>query len=127
MLCHTCKLTRKSVIIVIKLVAYKKNEMFSGNKDSSVNGVNKSGGKKLSRLVRRRESKRDRSSSGVNPGSSPKSTEKNRIADKSEMSNKDNLENNPKSISLLPGGIMHSTSTSFIQANNTHESSDNDS
>ena len=96
----------------------QKNEMFSGNKDSSVNGVNKTGGKKLSRLVRRRESKRDRSSSGANPGPSPKSTEKHRIAEKSEMSNKDNLENNPKSISLLPGGIMHSNSTSFIQANN---------
>ena len=92
-----------------------RNQM-NKTKDSNITGADKSG-KKLSRLVRRRESKRDRGSSGGNI-ISHELPEKSKIPEKSDNTNDDLAETNRKSISLLPAGIKSASSAGFNQTNN---------
>ena len=70
--------------------------------------------KKLSRLVRRRESKRDRGSSGGN-GVSPKMPDNSKVMERLEFATDDAVDANRKSISRLPGGF---TSTGTQHNNN---------
>ena len=86
------------------------------SKDPNITGVDKSG-KKLSRLVRRRESKRDRGSFGGHV-ISHELPEKSKIPEKSDNTHEDFAETNRKSISLLPAGIKSASSAGFNQTNN---------
>ena len=92
----------------------------SQNDNQNPNQVNKpkdldvsadKNGKKLSRLVRRRESKRDRGSSGGN-GLSPKMSDRSKVMERLDIASDDV---NRKSISRLPGGFK----TTGPQHNNT--------
>ena len=79
----------------------------SKSKDLDVSANTDKSGKKLSRLVRRRESKRDRGSSGGN-GVSPKIPDHTKLMERLEIGSDDGIDGNRKSISLLPGGLKSS-------------------
>ena len=91
------------------------NQMNKSN-NSNTTGADKSG-KKLSRLVRRRESKRDRGSSGGNI-ISHELPEKLTHPEKTDNTTDDFAETNRKSISLLPAGIKSPSSPGVNQTNN---------
>ena len=82
------------------------DRLVTNSNDSNITGANKTS-KKLSRLVRRRESKRDRINSGGNGLLSAKS-EKPKFTGSSQHGTEDIVESNPKNISLLPGGMKPS-------------------
>ena len=88
----------------------------TGSKDPTYKSANKTG-KKLSRLVRRRESKRDRSGSGAT-GRVPTLPEKPKVSGLSEWDGDATTQSKRKTISLLPAGNKSLLSTNSMQHNN---------
>lgn len=88
-------------------------------KDLDVSANVDKNGKKLSRLVRRRESKRDRGNSGGN-GVSPKMYDHSKMMERLDLASDDAVDANRKSISLLPGGFKSSPSMGPQQNNNRY-------
>ena len=87
-----------------------------GSKNPTYKSANKAG-KKLSRLVRRRESKRDRSGSAAT-GIVPVLPETQKISEHSEWDGDATTQSRRKTISLLPTGNKSLLSTNSIQHNN---------
>ena len=88
-------------------------------KDFDISASVDKNGKKLSRLVRRRESKRDRGNSGGN-GVSPKMSDHSKMMERLDFAGDDAVDANHKSISLLPGGFKSSPSMGPQQNNNRY-------